>query len=188
MSDTTPFDHTTLFQAKGCSCPSFNGLSVTDTLAKFCSELLPQCPIIDPRGKAITILKSNFPKLISLEHLTLPRKQLTASQIVASIENGTFDLAQYRPQEIDRIQTLFWIPQVLSGPDAIYRNGHKVVGGDEIYVRVYDKKRPQVKLVFTMEIMGSGGQLIKTVPVTSFLTSRNRALRMVKDLPLYVRK
>jgi hypothetical protein len=188
MCHTAPFDHTILFQTKGCDCPSFNGLSVTNTLAKFCSELLPQCPIIDPRGKAITILKSNFPKLISLEHLTLGRKQLTASQIVASIENGTFDLGQYQPQEIDRMQTLFWIPEVLSDPDVIYGNGHKVVAGDEIYVRVYDKKKPQVKLVFTMDIMGSGGRLIKTVPVTSFLTSRNRALRMVKGLPLYVRQ
>jgi hypothetical protein len=43
--------------------------------------------------------------------LTLSREQFPASQIIASIENGTFDLAQYRPQEIDRMQMLFWIPQ-----------------------------------------------------------------------------
>jgi hypothetical protein len=151
-------------------------------------KFLDTFPIIDPRGKPITILKSNFPKLASLVHLTLSRDQFSASQIVASIEDGTFDLTQYRPQEMDRMQTLFWIPQVLSDPDAIYLNGHKIVEADEIYVRVYDKKKPQVKLVFTKEIIGPGGRLIKTVPVTSFLTSRNRALRTVRGSPLYMRK
>jgi len=182
-------DNSKLFQAKGCACPRFNELGVSKTLAKFTSEFLPKCPIVDPRGKTITILKSNFPKLISLEHLTLKRDEFSASKIVQSIEDGTFDPKDYKPQELDRMQTLFWIPEVLSDPDAIYSNGHNVVAGDEIYVRVYDKRKPQVKLVFTLDIKRkSDGSMIKTVPVTSFLASRNRAIKMIKGAPLYVRK
>ena len=99
---------------------------------------------------------------------------------------GQVRLCDYGPQEQDRMQTLFWIPDVLADPDAIYRNGHTVVAGDEVYVKVFDKPKPQIKLVFTMD--KPAGKNIKTVPVTSFLTSRNRAIRMIKGPPLYLKK
>jgi hypothetical protein len=179
-------DHRWLFYAKGCTCPEFNGMDVTKTLAKFVDHFLPKCPVVDPRGKSILIFKSNFPKLADLAHLTLSREVFSASKIVESIENGTFKLSDYEPQEQDRMQTLFWIPDVLADPDAIYRNGHTVVAGDEVYVKVFDKPKPQVKMVFTMD--KPAGKKIKTVPVTSFLTSRNRAIRMIKGSPLYLKK
>jgi hypothetical protein len=180
-------DHTQIFHARGCACPGVNRLSVQETFQKFCSEFLPLCPLVDPRGKEIRILKSHFPKLVDLEHATLDREDFPASQIVQCIENGSFNPDHYKKGREERIQMLFWIPDVVRDPDAIYLNGHKVVAGDEIYVKVYDKKGSKVKLVFTMDIRKKG-KIISTVPVTSFLTNSDRALQMVKGEPLYIKK
>lgn len=180
-------DHRQVFHARGCSCPSFNWLGVKETLDKFCSDFLPLCPLVDPRGKKILILKSHFPKLVDLEHATLDRKEFPASLIVKCIENGSFNPDHYKQSRLERMRTLFWIPDIIRDPDAIYPNGHKVVAGDEIYVKVYDKKTSRVKLVFTMDIRQKG-KVISTVPVTSFLARSSRARQMVKGDPLYLRK
>ena len=180
-------DHTQIFYARGCECPKINWLDVKGTFDKFCSDFLPLCPLMDPRGKKIRILKSQFPKLVDLEHATLGREEFPASQIVECIENGSFNPEHYKKGRQERIRMLFWIPDVIRDPDAIYLNGHKVVAGDEIYVKVFDKKGSKVKLVFTMDIRKKG-KIISTVPVTSFLTNSDRALQMVKGTPLYRRK
>jgi hypothetical protein len=180
-------DHTQLFHARGCRCPNLNRLDLRATLAKFCSDFLPICPIIDPRGKSIRIIKSHFPKLVDIEHATLSKDEFSPSQIVKAIEDGTFDPTHYREPRGERKQMLFLVPDVLGDPDAIYKNGHKLVAGDEIYVRVYDKNGSKVKLVFTMDIRKKG-KVISTVPITSFLTDANRAKQMVKGDPLYRRK
>jgi len=176
--------HKLLFYKCGGTRPPDNTLSVKDSLEKFCKELLPQCPISAPRGKKIQIVKRNFPKFAGLEHLTLTREELSAAEIVKSIEDGTFDLGQYKGDRDDRLRTLFWIPEVLSEPDAIYPNAHKIVAGNEVYVRVYNKMGSRVKLVFTMDI-ARDGNVIRTVPITSFLTDADTALSYVAGQPLY---
>lgn len=117
---------------------------------------MPLCPLVDPRGKKVRILKNHFPKLADLEHATLNREEFPASLIVECIENGSFNLAHYKQERAERMRTLFWIPDVIRDPDAIYPNGHKVVVGDEIYVKVYDRNGSRVKLVFTMDIRQKG--------------------------------
>ena len=176
--------HKLLFYKSGNTRPPYNNLSVRDSLRRFCEEVLPQCPINAPRNKIIKIVKRNFPKLAGLEHLTLTREELTASEIVKSIEDGTFDLGQYREDRDDRLRTLFWIPEVLSDPDAVYPNAHRIVAGNEVYVRVYNKMGSRVKLVFTMDIT-RGGRVIRTVPVTSFLTDSATAMSYVAGAPFY---
>ena len=180
-------EHKLLFYAKGCKHPPYNNLSVPETLTRFCSDLLPECPLADPRGKRVSIVKGNFPKLAGLEHLVLKKDELSASDIIRQIEGGYFDLGHYDTAKDDRLRTLFWIPEVVRDPDAIFRNAHKIVVGDEVYVRVYDKMGSKVKLVFTMGIK-KGNQLIRTVPVTSFLTDPKTAISYVKGKPLYGRK
>lgn len=179
--------HKLLFYAKGSKHPPYNELGIAETLAAFCVDFLPLCPLADPRGKRIKVEKANFPKLADLEHKTLTRKQFNATQICACIEDGTFNADHYKPQDKDRMRDLFWLPDLIRDPDAIYRNAHKIVAGDEIYVKVYDKMGSNVKLAFTMDIH-NGSKLIRTVIVTSFLTSPATAISYVRGEPLYRRK
>ena len=72
----------------------------------------------------------------------------------------------------------------MTAPDAIYRNGHKIIAGDEVYVRVYDKLGSRVKLLFTMDIR-KNGKVIRTVPVTSFLTDPDTVINFITGQPLY---
>ena len=181
------FDHAQVFHARGCECPKFNWLGVHETFAKFQKEFLPLCPLVDPRGKVVRIIENNFPKLADLEHATLSKEQLPASHIVQSLKDGTFNETEFREGRSERLQMLFWIPEVICKPDAIYKNGHKVVAGDEIYVRVFDKRGSKVKLVFTKDVKGRNGAT-HAVPITSFLTHADRARQMVKGNPLYLRK
>ncbi|SRR6266700_4348265 len=175
-----------LFYARGSKHPPYNQLPVKETLGKFCAEFLPLSPIIDPRQKPIAVVKGNFPKLAGLKHKTLSREDYPARKIVAAIENGTFDAGDYVSGLDDRIKTLFWLPELLRDPDAIYRNAHKIVAGDEVYVRVYDKMGSSVKLAFTMDLKRKG-EIIRTVVITSFLTDPATAASYVKGKPLYAR-
>ncbi len=179
--------HKLLFYEIGGRHQGYNTLSIAESLKQFCTEILPQSPVTDPRGKRISIIKNNFPKLSGLEHLTLSKDEFGASDIIAAIEDGTFDPGQYDPTRDDRLRTLFWIPEMLRDPDAIYKNAHKIVQGDEVYVRVYDKMGSKVKLIFTKDIR-KNGQLIRTVPITSFLTDPATAISYVCGQPKYRRQ
>jgi hypothetical protein len=180
-------DHKLLFYKQGAKRAAYNELSVLETLKEFCSGLLKLSPFVDPRGKYIKIVEGNFPKLCGLVHATLSRDEFSASEIVSAIREGTFDLGDYDPVRDDRMRTIFCIPEVLTDPDAIYKNAHKIVIGDEVYVRVYNKMGSKVKLVFTMDIR-QNGRVIRTVPITSFLTDPDTAVSYVKGVPLYRRK
>lgn len=179
--------HRELFFAEGCECSELNQLGVLETLQRFCAEFLPLCPLVDPRGERISIVKSNFPKLADIAHATLSKEDFPASQIVDAIEKGTFDPAHYQKMRMERIQTLFWVPDCIRNPDAIFPNGHQMIVGDEVYVRTYKKVGSRVKLVFIMNIRQKG-KIIRRVPVTSFFTNSRRASLFVKGAPLYVRK
>jgi hypothetical protein len=161
--------HKLLFYKNGRKHPAYNLLSVDETLKEYCSVLLPLSPLVDPRGKRISIVKGNFPKLAGLEPIN--NQDQRATEIINAIENGTFNLGGYDPTRDDRLRTLFWIPETICEPDAIYRNAHKIVVGNEVYVSVYDKMGSTVKLIFTLDIR-KNGKVIRTVPVTSFLSTR----------------
>lgn len=185
LASALGYTHEILFYAPGCVRPSYNSLSVADSLAKFCTEILPLSPLQTPR-KTIKLIKSNFPKLSGLEHKTLSRAQFSASGIIGEIENGTFAWGNYDPDRDDRMRTLFWLPELLRDPDAIYRNAHKIVAGDEVYVRVYNKMGSTVKLAFTMDVK-ERHDIVKTVVITTFLTTPATAISYVKGEPLFVR-
>lgn len=178
--------HLRLFYAKGAKHPPYNELSVPDTLRKFCEECLPLFPLTDPQQREIKIVKNNFPKLAGLQHLAKGRDELSAADIISEIEAGTFELGNYDPNRDDRIRTLFWLPDVLADPDAIYKNGHKIVAGNRVYVRVYDKMGSRIKVAFTLDHQKSG-RIIRTVVVTSFLTDPDTAISFVQGAPLYLR-
>jgi hypothetical protein len=179
-------EHQLAFFEKGSRHPLYNDLSCAATLKKFCDDFLPLSPFVDPRGKAVQIVKGNFPKLVDLAHKTMSREDFPARKIIECIENGTFDMEHYQSMELARMKTLFWLPEVITNPDAIYKNGHKIIAGNEVYVRVYDKMGSKVKLLFTMDILRRG-KIIRTVPVTSFLTDPGMVINFISGQPRYQR-
>jgi hypothetical protein len=177
--------HYSLFFEKGCKSPAFNHLSVCDTFAKFREEFLPQCPIIDPRNRKIKIRKDNFPKFLNLvvKPKFFPKKPST---IVELIENGKFVSDEYE-WAADRIEALFWVPDVIRDPDAIFkmkRDGGHLVKAEEVYVKVFDKMGSKVKLVFVDRV----GKHKDTIFITSYLTSAHTALKYCMGKPLYTRR
>lgn len=169
--------HKLLFYAPGCRRPDYNALIVADSLTKFCNDVLPLSPLKTPL-RTIKIVKTNFPKLAGLEHKSLSKKQFCASDIIKEIEDGSFDMGNYNPDRDDRLRTLFWLPELLCDPDAIYLNAHKIVAGDHVFVRVYNKMGSTVKVAFTLDLK-KRGKLISTVVVTSFLTNPGDAISFV---------
>jgi len=179
-------EHQLVFYARGAKHPPYNEMSVPDTLIRFCQDILPLSPLVDPLNRRVSIVKGNFPKLVDLEHGTLRKEDFRASEMIKCIENRTFDPHHYQIPDSSRMKTLFWLPDVITDPDAIYRNGHKIIAGDEVYVRVYDKMGSKVKLLFTMGVKQKG-RLIRTVPVTSFLTDPEMVINFITGQPLYRR-
>lgn len=174
--------HQGVFFGDGRLPPEYNTLTIPETLDKFCADLLPRSPLIDPLGSQFRLVKGNFAKLVDLKH-KLGRDEYKASRIIRDIEDGRFDKQDYCDMDESRIRTLFWLPSVICDPDAIYRNGHKIVAGDRVYARVYKKMGSRIKLVFTMDVKTKKEQFM--VPVTSFLTDPETAVKCVKGLPLY---
>lgn len=173
--------HLLLFHARGSKHPPFNKLDAVASFHKFVADVIPLSPVLDPRKKRIKIIENNYPKFLDLE----PRKKGDPARpilLVRMIKAGTFNPDAYK-WERDRIEDLFWIPEVLMAPDAIYRNCHCVVDADEVYVKVYDKLGSKVKLVFTKDVP----QMRATVVVTSYLTQPNRAIACCEGQPLWLR-
>jgi SAM-dependent methyltransferase len=173
-----------IFYANGRPHPPYNELSVVETFAKFKSEFLPQCPLKDPLDRDVRIVDTSFRKLINLKHKALGDKA-RAYKIIEEIENGTFDPNDYEPLERDRIMGLFWVPDVVRDPDAIFKNNHRVVKADEVFVYVYNKADSKIKLAFTSTFGPKFNPRVEIV--TSYLTDERTAMFAAKGRPLYVR-
>jgi hypothetical protein len=183
LADAYPeHNHKLLFYALGRTRPDYNDLSVQDTFAKFKTDFLPLCPLTDKLGRKIQIAKVNFRKLINLKHKALG-DDARARKIIEELETRAFDLANYEAIEQDRIRTLFWVPEVIEDPDAIYKNNHRVVKADEVFVCVYDKPGSRVKLAFTSTFGSGDNKRIEIV--TSYLTDAKTAMYCAKGKPLY---
>jgi len=180
--------HLTLLDAEGSLHPPHNYLGITETLQKFKAEFLPLSPLIDPRGRKILIRKTNFPKFLNLK----PKNQNTqkkAHTILEEIEGGTFRQEDYVFEQ-ERLQSLFWIPDVICKPDAIYKMkpGFGVVKAEEVYVKVYKKQNvgSPVKVVFTHRV--GGGKKKDWVVISSYFTSRATAKLYTDGEPLWPMK
>jgi len=173
-------EHRRFLYEQGRKHAPFNDLSVEQTYAKFKAEFLPLCPIKDKLGRLVKVEATNFRKLLNLK----PKSGMTkrAWKVVNELESGTFDVDQY-VFELDRIRTLFWIPEVLSDPDAVYKNGHGTVKADEVFVCVYDKAASEVKLVFTAVFGPTEKPRVEIV--TSYLTDSKGAIACITGDPLY---
>jgi hypothetical protein len=77
--------------------------------------------------------------------------------------------------ERDRITTLFWITDVICAADAIHKNAHPTIAGDEVYAKHYDKAGASVKLVF-VEATYAGQRVVST----SFMTEPEKLDKFCK--------
>jgi hypothetical protein len=174
-----------VFGAAGVGHPPHNYLRVADTYVKFKKEFLPVCPLVDPKGRRISVRLHTFPKLLNLDVKPgfSPKKPHT---IVEHLEAGIFKEEEYELEQ-DRLQALFWVPDVVGDPDALFpkKKGHGKIPADHFYIKVYKTDGSPAKLVFTQVV---GKQKKSTIVVTSFLTSLSTARGYVGGAPLYVRK
>ena len=153
-----------------------------DTYVRFKADFLPQCPFTDCLDRQIRIEETHFRKMLNMKHRTLGEKA-RAYMLVEELEAGSFDASHYDSLEKDRIRTMFWIPEVLQDPDAVFKNNHKTVKADEVFATVYDKSGSTIKLVFTAAF-GPRFNLRQEI-VTSYLTDPLSASKCFKGMPLY---
>jgi hypothetical protein len=176
-------EHYSLFYAKGSPAPISNHLDVATTFTKFCADFLPQCPIVDPLGRKVKIRKDMYPKFLGMEVREgfFPKKPST---IVREIEGGTFKEQEYDVEK-DRLLALFWVPDVIRDPDAIFKvkKTDHLVKADEVYIKVFEKAGSKVKLVFIDRV----GRQKDIVFVTSYLTPSHTAIKYCDGKPIYIR-
>jgi hypothetical protein len=181
-----------LAAVRGAKHPPYCDLSIADSYARFCAEIAGR-RFRDPRGETVVIHQENFPKLLGMKradpatgqvivdpHTGKPAKA-KASKVLAQLKSGTFQDAAHRVER-GRIRTLFWIPDVITDPHSIHPNAHRVVAGDEVYVKKYLKLGYEVKIV----VMGPAGD--GRVIITSFLTDESDLAKYVGMPPVWTKK
>lgn len=170
-------EHVALVKPAAAKHPPYCVATIEECYARFCQEIAGK-DYADQRGKAVSILEENFPKLLNLKVISSGQKA-KASKVLNSLRNGTFDSSIYG-YERDRLATLFWVPEVICDSDAIHPNGHSAIQGEEVYVKFYDKDGAPVKLVFVAETYAG-----RRVVTTSFLTTPDRLCKFLKLPPLW---
>ena len=183
-ANAIPSEHRFLY-AKGRKHLPYNDFGVIGTYSKFKADFLPLCPITDRLDREIRVEQTHFRKMLNMKHRTLGEKA-RAYMLVEELEAGSFDASHYDSLEKDRIRTMFWIPEVLQDPDAVFKNNHKTVKADEVFATVYDKSGSTIKLVFTAAF-GPRFNPRQEI-VTSYLTDPLSASKCFKGKPLYLRK
>jgi hypothetical protein len=160
--------------------PPISTLDIPRSYARFCEELADK-RFKDPSGNDVLILEKNFPKLLNLKLVSSGLKA-KASLVLAALRSGTFDSSLYT-FERDRIEALFWIPDVIADCHSLHPNCHATIEGDEVYVKVYDKEGDPIKILFT--IPNSDGERVIT---TSFLTSFRRLPKFIRMPAIWTKK
>ncbi|HEY7095386.1 MAG TPA: hypothetical protein VH437_01575 [Terriglobales bacterium] len=131
--------------------------------------------------ETVTLRDENFVYWIKLQWhnpQTKTWQDASPSIVLPLLEAGTFDEKGYRLEDPRRARVLPHLPSLLGNPDVIYKNGHKGIRGDHIYVQEY---KGQLKVAFTIK----DDRLKDTVLVSSFWTTKNWLARCVKEAPVY---
>lgn len=105
------------------------------------------------QAHGVESLSSNFSGIVFTA-----LKRLKQSQEVLQFEE--YEWAK------DRMQALFWVPDVLSDPDAIYvkKPSHGLIKAEEVYIKVFNKMGSKIKVVFVDYV----GRKRDPVFITSF--------------------
>jgi hypothetical protein len=157
--------------------PPYCTASIEDCYAGYLTQMADR-DVTDPCGTVISFLEENFPKLIKLQMLATGANA-RAAKVLEALQNGTFNSSLYTVER-DRLETLFWIEDVLTDPDSIHENIHETVEAESVYVKHYDKEGAPIKLVFVL--CTYAGQ---RVVCTSFLTQPARLSKFVRVPPTW---
>lgn len=164
---------------KGAPCPPYCFCSIAAMFKRYEKELVGKY-VSDPLGTRIWFMDYNFPKLIQLQFRGTKAK---AHKAIEHLRTDSPDESLYSCDR-NRFSTLFWIPEIISDPDAIHDNAHTNIPGDDVYVKRYAKAGSAFKLVFSMVDEGLNQRIV----TTSFLTQENRLLEFMKIPAKWVRK
>jgi hypothetical protein len=183
-SVATPSPLEKLLYGSGRKSYPYNHLSITKTFVRFKAEFLSICPLHDPLDRNIRVETTNFKKLLNLKHKALGDRH-RAYMLVDELESGTFNPTHYLDVDLDRIRTLFWVPNTILDPDVVYPNSHATVQADEVFITVYEKQGARIKLTFTARFGAKCNPRFEIV--TSYLTNARGALKCVRGKPMYTK-
>jgi hypothetical protein len=143
---------------------NFKG-TIQEAFNRYCTEYAGK-DFEDPRGICVSLFEYNFPKLVKLlykPNSKTPETYARAKGVLESMRNGSFDETKHRSEQPARLQTLFWIDDVLCRPHGIHPNCAARVEGEEVYFKRYARSGSDIKLVFTA-IGNCGNRIV----ITSF--------------------
>jgi hypothetical protein len=122
--------------------------------------------LIDPRGHRVIFDVGRFAYMIKLraESGTKVKKPLKTAQ---EIKAGRLTNADFGGFDVERAQTLAWVPSVILRPTLIATNKNLLIPGDELYVKEFDKSGYRYKVLYCRRVSPT-----LLVPVTSFPRSR----------------
>lgn len=143
--------------------------------------------VTTPLPEIVHFRDENFPYWIKLQRhdpRTNSWHEASPSIVLPALEAGTFDEKGYRLGDPRRARVLHHLPNLLTLPEWIYKNGRcgkGGVSGDHIYVQEY---RGQLKVAFTI----LNRRVDQVIVVTSFWTSRSWLKCCIKGPPVYEKK
>jgi hypothetical protein len=129
-------------------------------------ENLCRVTLRDPRGHQVRFDISRFAYMIKLrskegKKLAKPRR---IAERIKKHELANQDLGGF---DVERAQTLPWIPAIITRPTLIATNKNLLIPGDELYVKEFEKRGYRYKVLYCKRVSES-----LLVPVTSFPRTR----------------
>jgi len=137
-------------------------------LLRWYERNLCETELIDRRGHRVKFAPERFPYLIKLRNRE-GGKLSNPKWHVERIRAGELTDRDFGGFEAERAETLSWLPPMILRHTLIARNSHRVIPGDELYVKEFDKLGSRHKVLICIRVSTN-----LLVPVTSFLRSSVR--------------
>ena len=166
----------------GAICPPYRCGDVAGIFEEYERELAGKT-FTDPCGEKVSFFDFNFTKLVQLQVTSVSaggRFKAKSARFLKEVRSGHFEEGNYT-WDVNRAQTLFWIPDVIQNPDSIHPNCHIAIIGDRVYVKRYSKCGAPYKLVFTVLERSAKVRVV----TTSFLVPEDRLMRFVRIPPIW---
>jgi len=142
--------------------------------------------VATPLPEDVHLIDDNFPYWIKLQWLNpKTQKWVDASPgiVIPLLEAGIFSDVDYRLEDPRRAKALPHLPDLLSAPDAVYRNPPiSPIRGRHVYIQDYGH---QIKAAYTL----SDNRIQKVIVVSSFWTTWKwlRTRGRITDNPVYAK-
>ena len=133
-------------------------------------ENLCSVTLRDPRGHHVRFDTSRFAYMIKLRSKEGKKlaKPLRIAEKIKRNELSNQDLGGF---DVERAQTLPWIPPIITRPTLIATNKNLLIPGDELYVKEFEKLGYRYKVLYCKRVSES-----LLIPITSFPRTKIGAL------------